>query len=528
MRPVQSAKPVKAGKVLEAVKSVKSVKSVKAILSLAMALYLAVSPAAVPVQAADEPFVATVEVFQQVMDNHLSKPSEKQLVQGALEKVSKLAREAKNVSLVYSPEDDTLDELTRRLSEWSAKAKLNDAILNRAAIEGMLSTLEDPHTMFFTKDELKQFQDGVENHLVGFGFRLRFQNGLMLIREMIPNSPAATSELKKGDQLQGVNGISLRDKTAEEAYALLRGEEGTEAVLHVYRPAEKRELQVKLKRAAITVPEVEGQLFSGSKVGYISLETFGSEAAFQFRDKLFQLERQSPPLKGLVVDLRDNSGGYLSTARDIASLFMEEGLLMHTTNRNGVEVQTWVRNGRDIDYPVRILVNEGTASASELLAGALRDHGIAQLVGTKTYGKGSAQQIVPLSDGDALKLTLHEYFTPKRTKVDHLGLAPDIQEEDYAAQAVRALHSLGVDRFRLAAENGDTVVNGIAFPAVEPLFKQDEAGNWLIRRAVLSSLIGETKAGSEEYVAVHPYLQTHPTLQLAIEQESPVLTYQVR
>lgn len=200
---------------------------------------------------------------------------------------------------------------------------------------------------------------------------------------------------------------------------------------------------------------------------------------------------------------------------------------MYTTNRNGVEVQTWVRNGRDVNYPVRILVNEGTASASELLAGALRDNGIAKLVGTKTFGKGSAQQIIPLSEGDALKITLHEYFTPKHTKVNHVGLEPDVKEEDYAAQVVRALHSIGVNSFQLEAEDGDTVVNGIAFAAVDPLFKKDEQGKWLIRAKVLSSVIGDESLGANDYVDITPYLQKYPTLRLATDKDAPVLTYQV-
>ncbi|MEJ8547991.1 S41 family peptidase [Brevibacillus borstelensis] len=480
-----------------------------------------------PIHAADDPFAETVEVYQQVLDNHLSKPSEKQLVQGALEGVKKLVEKEKKVSLEFSPEDDTLAEMERRLSEWKDKAKLDISTLNRLAIEGMLATLDDPHTMFFTKEDLQLFEANVENQLVGFGFRMRFQNGLMLLREIIPNSPASASGLKKGDQLLAVDGVSLQGKNAEEAYLMLRGEEGTEAVLTVFRPSENRQLEVKLKRAAITVPEVEGNLFQGGNIGYISLETFGSEAAVQFRDKLDQLTKQSPSLKGLLVDLRDNGGGYLSSARDIASLFMEEGLLMYTTNRNGVEVQTWVRNGRDISYPVRILVNEGTASASELLAGALRDNGIAKLVGTKTFGKGSAQQIIPLSEGDALKITLHEYFTPKHTKVNHVGLEPDIGEADYAAQVVRALHSIGVKSFQLEAEDGDTVVNGIAFAAVDHLFKKNEQGKWLVRSKVLASLIGEEQLGAQDYVDITSYLQKYPTLKMQTDKESPVLTYQV-
>lgn len=477
----------------------------------------------VPVQAEEQPFAETAEVFQYVLDNHLSKPTAKQLVQGALSHVSEEAGRQAHLTLKPSADDDTLPEMEQRLAEWQRAARLDETALNRWAIDGMLATLDDPHTMFFTRDDLQMFEAGVENQFVGFGFRLRMQDGLLVIRDIVPQSPAAASELRKGDQLLTVDGKSLKGKSFEEAFAMLRGEENSEAVLTIYRPSEKREKQVRLKRAAVTMPEVEGDLFEGGAIGYVSLATFGSEAAVQLRDKLDQLSRIRP-LKGLILDLRDNSGGYLSTARDVASLFMEEGLLMYTTNRNGVEVETWVRNGRDVGYPVRILVNEGTASASELVAGALRDHGIAVLVGTKTYGKGSAQQIIPLSNGDALKLTLHEYFTPKHTVVNHVGLEPDLAVEDYAAQVVEALRSLDVQAYRLTEENGDTVINGIAFPTVDPLFKR-ENGQWLVRAAVLSRLLGDSAVGKQDYVPIAPYLQRYKTLVLQQNNDQPVLVY---
>ncbi|MBG9565545.1 S41 family peptidase [Brevibacillus agri] len=490
---------------------------------LAAAL-LAVSAWQAPVQAAENPYVETEEVFYHVMESHLSKPQAAQLVKGALQAVSEQAKERKKLQLAVSPEDDTWDELEQRLVEWQSKGGFDAASMNVWAIDGMLSTLDDPHSVFFTADELRLFQSDVENQFVGFGFRLRMQNDHLIIREIVPGSPAAASVLKRGDQLQKVNEVSLVGKSFEESYAYLKGAEGTEAVLTVYRPAEKRELQVKLKRAMMTLPEAEGQLFSDGSIGYISLETFGSEGALQMRDKLLEFARSPKPLTGLVLDLRDNGGGYLATARDIASLFMEEGLLMYTTNRNGVEVETWVRNGRDINVPVRILVNGGTASASELLSGALRDHGIAKLIGTKTYGKGSAQQVIPLSAGDALKLTLNEYFTPKHTVVNHIGLTPDILVEDYGAQVIEALHSLNVRQWELSDEDGDTVINGIPFPTVEPLFKQGTNG-LQIRAAVLSHLLKDPEIGEKEYVELSPYLHKHSALKVQSKNGFHVLTY---
>ena len=488
-----------------------------------VAVILALS-LALPAMAEQPTFVETEEVFWYVLESHLSKPQESQLVQGALQHVSEMAQQEKNMQLSVREEDDTLPELRARLQEWQRLGGWDDSIINSWAIEGMLVSLQDPHTAFFTAEDLLFFQSSVENQFVGFGFRLRLQDGAFIIREIVPGSPAEGSELKRGDRIMEVDGHSLVDIPFEEAYLYLQGEEGSESVLKVYRPSEDRVLEVKLKRAAMSLPEAVGQLFDRGGIGYIRLETFGSDAAYQMKDALDAFAKSGKPLTGLILDVRDNGGGYLFAARDIASLFMEEGLLMYTTNRNGVEVETWVRNGNDIGIPVRILVNNGSASASELLSGALRDHGIAQLVGTKTYGKGSAQQVIMLSEGDALKLTLNEYFTPHHNVVNHVGLEPDLLVEDDGAQVVAALRSLGVQSWEVSDQDGDTVINGIAFPTVHPVFKQGENG-LEVRAAVLAELLGEEDIKLLEYVSLTPYLQKHPSLQLQEKNGLYILSY---
>lgn len=469
------------------------------------------------------PYAETEDVYQILITNHLIKPTEQQLVQGALKKVSEQAEKVKKAKLVVSPEDDTLPELESRLAGWQASEQLDWKTVNQWAIAGMLATLNDPHTMFFNKDELRRFQAGVENQFVGFGFRLRKQGDTLLIREIIPNSPASASELRPGDQLISVDNHKLAGKSLDEAINLIRGEEGSEAVLTVYRPSEKREKNIKLKRANLSIPEAEGEAFHG-QIGYISLETFGSDAPYQVRDLLTKFTQSEQPLKGLILDLRDNGGGYLGSARDIASLFFEDGLLMYTTNRNGVEIETWVHNGRKINYPVRILVNENTASASELLSGALRDHGLAKLVGTKTYGKGSAQQIIPLIDGDALKITLHEYFTPKHTVVNHVGLTPDISVDDYFAQVIEALKSMGVKTFELRQSGDDVRINGVPFPALESLFKQQQDG-LAVRNAVLASLLTDvTLSDPKGYSLIKPFADKYRQMGVKTTNSETILT----
>lgn len=479
---------------------------------------------AAPGLAKQPSFTETEEVFRHVLESHLSKPEESQLVQGALQYVSEMAEQERKLTLLVSPEDDTLPKLRTRLKEWQQLGGWDDSLINSWAIEGMLISLDDPHTVFFTQEQLRFFQSNVENQFVGFGFRLRLQDDAFIIREIVPDSPAAASELKRGDRILEVDGHSLAGMNFEEAYAYLKGEEGSEAVLKVYRASENRELEVRMKRALLSLPEAVGELFDSGDIGYIRLETFGSDAAYQMKDILASFAKSSKPLTGLILDLRDNGGGYLSAARDIASLFMEDGILMYTTNRNGVEVETWVRNGSDIGVPVRILVNGGSASASELLSGALRDHGIAQLVGSKTYGKGSAQQVIPLSEGDALKLTLNEYFTPHRTVVNHVGLEPDMPVDDDGAQVVRALRSLGVTSWEISDQGGDTVINGVAFPTVHPVFKQG-AGGLEVRAAVLAQLLDEEDVELLEYVQLAPYLEKYNSLQLQNKNGQYTLSY---
>jgi carboxyl-terminal processing protease len=472
------------------------------------------------------PYAEITEVFNRLRENHINKPSESQLVQGALKLVSEQINKYGNGKITPASEDDTLAELLMRIAEWESLYRVEAKKLNRLAIEGMLATLNDPHTMYFSREELKRFQESVDNEYVGFGFRLRLQDKKLVIREVIPNSPASRAGLRPGDLLLNVDGISLTGKTFEEAYSLLKGEEDSVSMLTIFRPSANQTKQFRLKRAVLTIPEVVGMPFDGG-IGYIRLETFGSDSAQEFYNQLKMFTQGKQSMKGLVVDLRDNSGGYLSAARDIASLFMEEGLLMYMVDRNGVEIPTWVHNGQDIGIPVRILVNEGSASASELLSGALRDHGIAKLVGTKTFGKGSAQQLVPLDEGAALKITLHEYFTPNHTVVNHVGITPDIVVKDDIAQVIETLRSLGVKHFVLRESGDEVTVNGVDFRVTAPLFTLDKQGVG-VRSGVLGSLLQDSSFGETGYTPIQSIGKRAKDLVVHRQGVETVLTFTMK
>lgn len=480
-----------------------------------LSLVVSAPAVAAPPQSIDNEVSA---VFYNLVDYHISKPREPQLVTGGLKRASEQLAARSGKIFSFTAADDTLAELNQRLKDWELICKCERNRLNRWAIEGMLETLNDPYTQFFSQEELKQFKESVENEIVGFGFRLRLANGQMLIREVIDDSPAQQAGLKAGDVLVSVDGVSLEGKTFEDVFTFLKGEEGTEATFLVKRPKDNKQFRVVMKRVVLEIPETHTFRLN-QDIGFIGLDTFSSDAGYQFSRALASLAASGRPLRGLILDLRDNGGGYLDSARDIASLFLEDGVLMYTTNRNKIEVATWVRNGQTVQYPVSILVNEATASASEMLSGALQDHGVAKLIGSKTFGKGSAQQVVPLPGGNALKITLHEYFTPKHRVVNHVGLVPDVAVEDDVAQVIAGLQELGVRRFDLEEENEQIYLNGGSFPATSPLFVREATGI-SIRAAVWKQLTGDASWGETGYVKLSPALLQNKRLALQVAADS--------
>lgn len=480
-----------------------------------------------PVAQAEEkhPLVQTENIYSFLLENHLSRPKPFQLVKGALNGISAEAAKSKNLTLFSSPEDDTLEELELRMEKWHTESSVDWDQLNEWAITGMISTLEDPYTNYFSREQLNGFQSAVENEFVGFGLRFRIVKGNFVVKEIIANSPASKVDLAVGDYVFTADGTKLAGKSLEDVYRLLKGEEGTESVFSVYRPSTKKAYEVRLKREVLALPEVASSRFK-DQVGYLSLSTFGSQAGVQFRDELNKLMNSKQPLQGLIIDLRDNSGGYLSAAHDIASLFIEDGLLMYTVDRSGIEIETWVHNGRTVSFPVRILVNGQTASASELLAGGMRDNGVAQLVGTKTFGKGVAQQIIPLESGDALKITLQEYFTPKHSKVNHVGLLPNIVVEDEISQIIEALRSLGVNQFEIRENKEEGIwVNGVEFFSSTEVLKKTPQGIQ-IRKEVLASLLGQRNLQGETYVPLSNYSKQGVHVKSAVNDI--ILNYQAK
>lgn len=377
---------------------------------------------------------------------------------------------------------EILDLLSRNhVSGVSVKA------LEDGAIRGMLAVLKDPYTQYFTDEEWERFRQAVENEFVGIGITVRQEGARFFVERVVPQSPAAAGGLEVGDEIVAVDGKAASALSFEEFLARVRGPEGT-AVTLTLRRGGRLLAPVTLTRKRIHLPDVEFTRMEGN-IGYIRLATFGTQTGQAFANAL-RLLKQPPGMRALILDLRGNGGGLLETARQIAAQFFPEGVLMYTKNRYGLEEAEWVRGGTAIGVPVMVLVDQGSASASEVLAGALRDNlpQHVKLIGTRTFGKGSVQNVVELKNGGVLKVTIEEYMTPKKRPVNHVGLQPDRVATGALAPVVAALREVQADAIRVVfTPERATVNNAPIFAGKDGLV---EGGRWYVRDALLAELVG--------------------------------------
>jgi carboxyl-terminal processing protease len=376
---------------------------------------------------------------------------------------------------------EQVDEI-RQLLEQYHLSKPDDSDLNQKAIDAMVESLQDPYTEYFDPEEWNSFSDSLEQQFSGIGIVLVDENGTIYVEDVLPGSPAETAGVLPDDVIATADGKPVKGMTLSDVQQKLRGQEGTSVQIGVLRGG--KPLSFTLTRKAIQVPVATGQMM-GDGVGYLALTGFTSDAGSLFAAELGKLERAG--MTSLVIDLRDNGGGYVSAAQQIASLFIKDGLLAHLKDRDGKDTPIRVSGGGK-NYPVTILVNGNTASASELLAGALRDYGIAKLTGSRTFGKGVVQSIVPLKSGGVLKVTVQEYVTPKGRKVDKTGLAPDHAVNGREEQLIAAYRDAGGRT--LTAEFGDSSVriNGIRTARVGGAVKN--GGRWSVHLRLAAALVG--------------------------------------
>lgn len=349
---------------------------------------------------------------------------------------------------------DQVNEVRQLLEEYHI-SKPTDEELSKPGIDEMISTLNDPYTQYFTPEELQRFSGAIDQSFVGIGVVLTQDDGVIYIEDIVPGSPAAKAGLAAGDALVSVDGRQTAGKSIEQVTGEVSGQPGTYVNVAVKRGIVK--LQFLIVRASLQVPAASSRLM-GDGVGYLRLDSFSSDSGTRFKKELEALERQG--IKELVVDLRGNGGGYVDQAQQIGALFVADGILAHVSDRDGNDAPIAL-NGVSRDYPIYLLVDGGSASATELLAGALQEYGVAKLVGTQTYGKGVIQQLISVKSGGTLKVTVQEYKTPGGKKVDKVGLTPDYRVEGYVQQLIAAYRLAGGQDVKLTIGRGALVVNGV-------------------------------------------------------------------
>ncbi|MCC7074796.1 MAG: S41 family peptidase [Deltaproteobacteria bacterium] len=299
------------------------------------------------------------------------------------------------------------------------------------AVVGMLSGL-DPHTVFMRPAEYEKLREDTVGEFGGLGVEVGVAGDVIQIEVVHAESPGAHAGLRPGDKVLAVDGESLRGQPIEASVRLMRGLPGTRVVLTVERKGWERARDIPLVRRQVRVPSVDLEDL-GEGVAYLRIRAFQERTDFELARALAEVRRNAKAAgralpAGLVLDLRDNPGGLLDEGVRVADRFLGEGIIVTTKGRNprNTEVEMARPDGTEPDYPIAILVNDGTASASEIVAGALQDHHRAAVVGTRTFGKGSVQTLFGLDDGAGLKLTIARYFTPSGRSIQDVGIEPDV------------------------------------------------------------------------------------------------------
>lgn len=293
--------------------------------------------------------------------------------------------------------------------------------LEEGAIRGMLQSLEDPYTVYMTREEYEDFMVHTTGTYGGIGIVVeKGEDGYITIVAPIEDTPGERAGLKAGDKIIKVDGKDVRGDQLEQAVSMMKGPEGTEVKLTILRKG-MEPFQVSIIREQIRLKTVKAQMKEGN-IGYIRISAFDEKTFKDFNSELKKLVKSG--MKGLVIDVRNNPGGLLDQVVEIADLLMGKGLIVYTENRQGNREEK-VSDAGKLGLPLVVLVNQGSASASEILAGAIQDSGTGVLVGTKTFGKALVQTVRELKDGSAIKITVAQYYTPKGRSIQGKGIQPD-------------------------------------------------------------------------------------------------------
>ena len=306
---------------------------------------------------------------------------------------------------------------------------VTDTELLESAIKGMLSEL-DPHSTYLDKNSFDNLQVNTKGEFGGIGIEISSENGFVKVVAPIDGTPAAKAGILAGDLIIQLDKKSLKGSSLDDAVRMMRGPKGSEVTLTIMRESNKKPMDITVIRDTIKVDSVRSNMLD-DEYAYIRIAQFQSKTGSEFNRILTKLvEGESPP-KGIVLDLRNNPGGILQASVEVADALLEEGLIVYTKGRLDNATNQYYANAGDQSngVPLVVLINDGSASAAEIVAGALQDQGRAVIIGTRTFGKGSVQTVIPLSEGKAIKLTTALYFTPSGRSIQAQGIEPDIVVE---------------------------------------------------------------------------------------------------
>ncbi len=337
-----------------------------------------------------------------------------------------------NVSAVGRQDYESLEAFSNILSivKKNYVEDVETKNLVNGAINGMLNSL-DPHSAYLTPELYKDLQSDTQGRFGGLGIEITVKGGMLTVVSPIEDTPAHKAGIKPGDQIFKIEDEFTKDMSLADAVKKMRGLKGTKINLTIRREGAADLIDVSLVRDVIRVQSVKSRSLEPG-YGYVRLAQFQERGDRDIQRALEKLAAEKAGLKGLVLDLRNNPGGLLNQAVRVSDLFLESGMIVYTDGRIESQKQKFFaqKEGTWADFPIVVLVNGGSASASEIVAGALQDHKRAVVLGTKTFGKGSVQTILPLDDNSALRLTTARYFTPKGRSIQATGIVPDIVIEN--------------------------------------------------------------------------------------------------
>ena len=318
------------------------------------------------------------------------------------------------------------DAYTKLQQNFIDPSKIDNQKVLYGAIKGMTNSLGDPYTDFFNPDQAKQFQEDLSGSFSGIGVEIGIKKNMLTVIAPLEGTPGQKAGLESGDIIVKIDGKDSTSMTTDEAVNLIRGTKGTAVTLTIMREGWNSAKDIKIIRGIIKVPDMDWSLKNGD-TAYIQIYQFDETLSSDFQ--AVALEILQSPAKKIILDLRDDPGGYLETAQDIAGWFLQSGQTVTIEDfGNSKPQQTYKAegNGALANYPTVVLINQGSASASEILAGALRDNRNIQLIGNKSFGKGSVQEVINLRGGSFLKITIAHWLTPKGSSISEVGLTPDI------------------------------------------------------------------------------------------------------